>query len=149
MIIIGPYSYHARDSHLPDLPVVPGELAFQDSPGSRVEVSALLDTGNDVTIVSPVKVRELERRMNSLLPVLGQVEYAQPGRREPAYPLGFVFDGDHHDHLYFAIDYPFISPADWVFDVADLWLGQEVLSQLEVCFDGVNRMVTLRDQARY
>jgi len=124
----------------PRLPVLEGAIAFRDT---LVEVTCLLDTGCDITIVNPKKLRELERlrkletRSSIRLPQR-RIEFFHEGLQK-AFDLAFIFPGSHR----FTSRYGFIVPSSWDFDVADVWLGQDILNQLEVTFDGVHGTVTI------
>lgn len=125
----------------PRLIVIDGDIAYRDQPATQVSVKALLDTGAEVTILKSQKLRELEANLGFRLPVTGRIRYYGHDDLQPAFDLAFVFPGDHP---YFS-SYGFITPTDWDFDVADIWLGQDILAQLQVTFDGINQTVTIVD----
>lgn len=110
-------------------------------------MKALLDTGNDVTIVKPDKVNELERHIGGMIPVESRLLYygQSGGSYEPAYALAFVFPGDHQ---HYSSAYGFIAPSNWYFDIADVWLGQDLFRQLVVTFNGIKGTVTVIDPRR-
>jgi hypothetical protein len=120
-------------------------LGFRLAGAAQVLLTVLLDTGNDVTIVRPDKVAELESLFGVKFPVGRSIPYGERGVLEPAYDLDFVFPGDDYRYL---SRYGFIAPASWNFDVADVWLGQDIFSQLIVTFNGPERSVTVLDPNR-
>lgn len=111
----------------------------------RLDVSALLDTGNDLTIIRPDKVIELERLLNCRFPVNKSilrydVEDAVD-KWEPSYNLVFVFPGDHA----YSSTLGMIAPRNFPWDIGEVWLGQEILSQLILTFDGIKGTITIVD----
>jgi hypothetical protein len=129
----------------PRLFVLEAAIAFCHTLDVQVKVKALLDTGNDITIVRPEKVLELEEYLKVMLPV-GRtfLYYGADGseKPEPAYDLAFIFPGGHS----YSSGYGFIAPSNWYFgDIADVWVGQDIFSQLVTTFDGAKGTVTIID----
>ncbi len=125
----------------PRLPIVPGFIAFWHILSTKVHVQALLDTGCDITIVKPEKVWELEKSPHKrrMLPATRHI--AHDGEFQPAVDLAFLFS----DNDCYSSRFGMIVTSKWKFDVADMWLGQEILRQLVVTFDGVQGTVTIID----
>lgn len=125
----------------PKVIVVKGRMAHRYEPDKSVPVEALLDTGNDVTVVKPEKFNDLEASLGYRLPVKRKIKYYGHEPLQPTFDLAFIFPGDH---AYYS-KYGFIVPGRWDFDVGDVWLGQDIFSQLIVTFDGVSETVTISD----
>ena len=122
----------------PRMPLLCAEIAASHAPSVRIGIEMLLDTGTDITIIKPEKVRELGERLGGVIPPLSvQFEH----ELAPAYDLKLVFPGNHS----YSGCIGFIAPEDHEFDLGDVWLGQDVLNQLVVTFDGVNGTVTIVD----
>jgi hypothetical protein len=136
-----------RQIAAPRIPVI-GKLRVSslDNPLTTVEVRALLDTGNDITIISPDKVRELEELLNQDIFQLRKVRYW--GMRyvdyEPAYPLALVFSEEGR----YSSLHGFITPSEdnWDFEDFDMWIGRDIFNQLIVTFDGERGTVTILDR---
>jgi hypothetical protein len=112
----------------------------------QLPVRVLLDTGNDITIVRPESVKALEALLEvDIQPAGNYPFYASSGEPEPAYLLTLAFAAG--DVEYYSTHH-FIAPANWDFDVADVWLGQDIFSQLCVTFDGPAGTVTIVDPGR-
>lgn len=131
------------DPPCPAVHVITGWLACQTDPvHSRevIEVKALLDTGCDVTLVRKELVDELGRRRGSDVQPQRTIELF--GGSRLAYDLIYILPGDH----YCISDYGFTEFASEEFpdlDGTDILLGQDVLNQFIVTFDGPNGMVTI------
>jgi hypothetical protein len=113
-------------------------------PDPRIPVDALLDTGCDNTIVHPKVVEQLEEEMDLDTPLKRRrVAYKSAGRQfnDPVYALAFVFPNGHVRSSRFG----FIAPAAGQFDAASVCIGQDVLSQLVVTFNGLAGTVTIED----
>jgi len=120
-------------------------LTLKRGPSSRqvvsVQVSVLLDTGTDVTIVRPEKITELERSSGPLDFEL--CRYGSPMRHEPLYfDIGIAFPGARKSSSF---KYGIVAPRSWKFDVADLWLGQDILSRFVTTFDGPKGRIKIVD----
>ncbi len=143
----------------PKLPILRNvSLAYSLAPKIKLSVTALLDTGNDITIVNPQTVKRLEREIKRqveseavkadfplVLPVERRIEYYEENNKldpfQPAYDLAFFFtDADGYSS-----PYGFIAPEEWNFENIDMWLGLDVFSKLVVTFDGVRQLVTIAD----
>lgn len=125
----------------PKLIVIKGEMGYRHVPNISVPVEALLDTGNEVTIVKSEKFSDLEAGLGFRLPVKRKLKYYGHEQLQPTFDLAFIFPGQHQ---YYS-DYGFIVPGHWDFDVGDVWLGQDIFGQLIVTFDGVNETVSISD----
>jgi hypothetical protein len=125
----------------PKLIVIEGRVAYRLKSDTVVPVEALLDTGNEVTVIKSEKIRELETSLGFRLPVKRKIQYYGFEHLQPTFDLAFVFPEGHPYHS----KYGFIVPTYWDFDVADIWLGQDILGQLVITLDGVNETVTIVD----
>ena len=125
-------------------------IAARGAEAVRVQVSAMFDTGNDSTIVKPSKVRELERLLGGKkqLPIFARHAYGEFGTKAPAYDLIFSFPdhggpGSSRVGDSYGSAYGTIAPTSWLFDFADVWIGQDIFSQLVCTFDGVEGVLTV------
>ena len=131
----------------PKLPIMNCYIGFD---GVFVKAETLLDTGNDHTIIKPEKVKEIEKKLiknnklpkGGILPV-GEVNFIGESHSglQPSYYLDFKFPKGPR----FSSEYGFIAPSDWHFDVADIWLGQDIFKRFIVTFNGVNGAVTIME----
>ncbi len=135
---------HLRSWPAPAVHVVTGALvsALDPTPRQAVELSALLDTGADVTLISEKKREELEKSRKSLLQTRRSVKFW--GKFRPAYTsLAFILPGGHECRSHIG----FVEVADEesraVLDVSEMLLGQDVLNQFIITFDGPNGTVTI------
>lgn len=129
---------------MPKLFIMEAEIAARNQNVRRRKVSALLDTGNDITIVNPKIVKDLEKDLGFQLPVEKSIFHYDDISEDilqPCYSLSIIFQGDHS----YESEHGFIAPSPWNRDVADLYLGQDIFSQLIVTFDGVEGTVTIID----
>jgi hypothetical protein len=124
-----------------ELPFVSAWITLRNNDTFRVEVNALIDTGADVTIFNIEKLRELEKVTGERIQEARGVNVYGHNEPQPAFELAFVFPGGHSYSSRFGL----VAPADWDFDVADLWLGQDILRQLVVIFDGTHGTVSITD----
>lgn len=122
---------------MPHLYVLKGALVYRCLPHTRIAVEALLDTGCDITIVKPEKIKELENRLDYMISPERTVFYR--GFPVPAYDLAFVLPTGHPLSSHYRV----IAPPREEFDVADMWLGQDIFNQLVITFDGINGTVTI------
>lgn len=125
----------------PMLVMLSGKVGYRNFASFSIPVQALLDSGNDVTILKPQKLREMEKSLGFRLPPKGRIRYYEDAELQPTFDLAFIFPGDHAYFSTFGI----VTPRGWNFDVADMWLGQDLLNQLQVTYDGVNQTVTVVD----
>jgi hypothetical protein len=141
----GKRSYWPR----PRQAVLEGSIVLRQEATVQVSVQALLDPGTDITLVTLDKLRELEREVEAQS---GEKQYIPVRRRfrsvirgqiswEPAFNLAFVFPAGQR----YSSRYGFIVPRGWSPDVGDVWLGQDILSQLVVTFNGPEGTVTIVD----
>ena len=107
-----------------------------------VKVEALLDTGTDITIVKPEKIDEFDNVASLPVPVVRHI--AIGGVFQPAHDLAFFFPDSNLPH---SSEYGMISPLGWDFDVADVWLGQDLLNKFIVTLDGPRGTVSIYDSA--
>ena len=130
---------------IPALPILRrAKLALNHRENINVDVNILLDTGNDVTIVDPRKIQELESLLdnNEQIDPRGATKFF--GEHQPIYDLMCIFPGGNG----YSSECRFIAPDNWEFDVADVFLGQDIFSQLSVTFDAVSQEVTIIDPRR-
>ena len=127
----------------PRLPLVDKcTLAFS-SPAigqAQVEVEALLDSGTDITVFKNEKFQQLENRLGGLaIPLDRHIRFEN--KRYPAFDLTFLFPGG----AAYSSQHRFIRLPDDKFDFGDIWVGQDLLSQVVVTFDGPARTITITD----
>jgi hypothetical protein len=109
----------------------------------RVPVKAVIDTGSDITFVALEALRKLERAVQAatgeLLPIERRILTA--GMARPAYDLAFLLPGTEHAvHS----SYGFVCPAHGAWgDKVDMLLGQDLINQWIVTFDGIHGTVTI------
>ena len=108
----------------------------------RVPVSVLLDTGNDVTLVNPEKAHQLQDLIGFDIPFERRFRHDSSASLEPTYDLVLNFPGSRVPYRH---PYGFMAHTSWNFEVADVWLGQDIFSQLRVTFDGPKGTVTVVD----
>jgi hypothetical protein len=125
----------------PKLFILKAKLLFSDEFKSYVNVNILLDTGNDITIIDFNKVRELERKLGFLIEENKSYPYYGHTDPQPAFDLKLVLKGGY----VLSSTYGFIAPKYWDFDVADVWIGQDIFSQLITTFNGPEGNVTIID----
>lgn len=131
----------------PPMPIVDASISLS---GASVAVRALLDTGAGNSILSRQKFSALEDDLSFLPPVegarLGETKIdlvGASGRNspKPLCDLSFVFPRGHT----YSSEHGFVVMEDWNFDLADMWVGQDIFSQLVVHFNGVDGMVSVID----
>lgn len=126
----------------PTVHVVPGHLTYRGDPEQTrvvIKVEALLDTGCDVTLVRQEKIEELGRCRGVDLQSERMVEiYGSP---KPAFDLTYILPGGHPCTSRYGFvgvtveDFPALEGTDML-------LGQDVLNQFIVTFDGLDGTVT-------
>ncbi|MGE3538962.1 MAG: hypothetical protein AB7N91_16205 [Candidatus Tectimicrobiota bacterium] len=114
----------------------------KDTGVTHEPVEILLDTGTEITLIKQEKLQQLEDRLQYPLPIQGRIYF--DGVPQPSYSLQLAFPTGRP----FSTDYGFVALAetDKVFDVGDVWLGQDILSQLIVTFNGASGTVTIEDR---
>lgn len=118
-------------------------ISFQKSGVLYAEpVEILLDTGTEITLIKPEKLGQLESKLPYFLPIQGRIYFS--GVPEPSYPLQLVFP---HGQSY-SSPYGIVAPTTIELDIGDVWVGQDILLQLIVTFNGVERTVTIEDPSR-
>lgn len=121
--------------------VLAGRVCLGGAAGAATDVSvkatALLDTGTDITTVSHRLVETLEDALGGLIPVERRV--CSRGSMRPALDLAFVLPND--DATACESAYGFIHGDD--LDLGDLWIGQDLLNQWIVTFDGPAGTLTI------
>lgn len=140
---------HFDETRMPRLPLpVLAESAIVAAHNSNVQipVKVLLDTGTDITLVNPAVVNALNSMLGGdsgdPIQLSRKINFFNsPGTSfENAYKLGIVLGG----YKYFSI-FGFIAPRNWDFEDMDVWMGQDILQQLVVTFDGPERTITAMD----
>lgn len=153
----------------PRLPVLHDAwIAHSLVPEVKIPVKVLLDTGNDITIVEPQVLFRLEAEVQkrvdagevkASIPIPFNTERAiphasndleDPGQPPPApgfFPVFtltlFLTPEDNYSSVHGVI-----ARSGWDFEGMDVWLGQDILSQLKVTFDGVGGEVSILDPAK-
>ncbi len=127
----------------PGLYRIEGAVASPQNLELRIGVSALLDTGNDITIINPQVVVELSEELGFYDPLRRgrRIRYLGDHGEEmaPLIDLAFIFPGGH----VCSSDYGFIVPSTKYFDVADIWIGQDLLRKYKTTFDGIKGTVSI------
>jgi len=114
-------------------------LKVKDTPSAaHIELEALLDTGTDITIVKPGIIEDLDNVSPIDIPVDRRISFGDD--LQPAHDLAFFFPNSTWPH---SSEYGIVSHAGWEFDVADVWIGQDLLNKLSVTFDGLRGTVTI------
>lgn len=128
----------------PAVHVLGGTLASARNPQPRqgILISALLDTGSDITLVSKKSLRKLEKDCKIDLhtrrailvwgkfrPVYSYLVLVLPGEHECKSPIGFVEASD--------------DEFGHILNASEMLMGQDVLNKLVVTFDGPNGTVTI------
>jgi len=128
----------------PKVHVVKGDLVCRlDLPDQRwvIGIEVLLDTGCEITLISDSKVKELEDLRK--LDLHAERKVMVRGKHRAAYDLAFVLPGGYPC----TAPYGFVAvPKDEfgnVLDASEMLLGQDVMNQLVVTFDGPNGTVTI------
>jgi hypothetical protein len=124
----------------PKMPLLPVteklSLCYRYDDSVCVPVRALLDTGNDITLVKPETVRRLNKELNFDIPQFRKTRFMGKNgwKYEPTYKLALVFPGGQ----VYSSEYGCISPVaeNWDFEDMDVWVGQDIFNQLVVTFDG-------------
>lgn len=106
-----------------------------------IKVKVLLDTGNDLTIVNPQIVRELERSLEtsgSFIPMCRKVKYYDNGLFEDAFELTLTLPGGYQ----YSSQIGFVA-ANRPYEQWDVWLGQDFFERFVVTFDGPAQTITV------
>lgn len=107
-----------------------------------IPISALLDTGSDVTLISKKSLCKLEKDYGMDLHTRRGILVW--GKYRPTYrQLAFVLSGGHECRS----DIGFVEAADdefgHILNASEMVLGQDVLNKFIVTFDGPNGTVTI------
>lgn len=131
----------------PDAPkvhILSGRLTYRHTDSqdiTGVAAKALLDTGADVSLFSQQKRFEIERSHGTDLPVLRKVRIS--GTLRATYELSYILFGEHACKG----DYGLVEAENGSYfdaeEEVDLFLGQDILNQFIVTFDGPNGTVTI------
>jgi hypothetical protein len=152
----------------PRLPILyDAWVAHAHLPEVKVQVKVLLDTGTDITVFAPRVLRKLEEeaakhiaagQVQSDLPIpfheertipQFSAEEEQEGRKEltdeeifyPVFPLTIFLTPEDS----YSSEHGFILRQRLVFDVAEVWLGQDIFNQLVFTFHGREGKVSISD----
>lgn len=127
----------------PRLPFVDNCALIFSSPAvgqAQVEVDALLDSGTDITVFKKGKFHQLENDLGGLaIPIDRHIRFE--GKWHPAFDLTFLFPGGAS----YSSQHRFIRLPDDTFDIGDIWVGQDLLNQVVVIFDGPAGTITITD----
>lgn len=152
----------------PRLPILcDAWVAHSLVPEVKVLVKVLLDTGNDVTIIEPQVVHTLENEVKERI-ASGEVKVSLPipfpiekfiphcGREQnekdfhqprpediyqPVCALTFFLTATDN----YSSELGPIVMNNWDFEGVEVWLGQDILSQLIVTFNGVDGTISISD----
>lgn len=121
--------------------ILDGQVACRSSEDAGDDIllraRALLDTGTDVTVINPKMISDIENERGMMLHPERRIDCE--GEMRPAYDLTYVFPGGYSC----SSKYGFISMASHFFDQYDLLLGQDILNQLVITFNGIRGTVTI------
>ena len=117
--------------------IIEGKVGVLGCDQHDVSVKALIDTGTDITIVNPEIVRMLEQKMGKHLPL--KRSYCFNESVAPAYALAFKLG----DQLCFNSEMGFIAPQSYIFDIADIYIGQDIFGQYIITLDGIDGTITI------
>jgi hypothetical protein len=154
----------------PKIPVLTfTEIASAHAPQTKIKVRVMLDTGCDVSLVSPNTIKRLDEalrreRVNDAtlldsLPIERSIKFFDPCIKEGNSLVDDYYDEDDDRYYAPAFDlllfltqknayrssYGFLRPDGWKFENFDIWLGRDILNQLIITFDGANETVTIKD----
>jgi len=122
--------------------VIKGTLVYRADDTCRwAGLTALLDTGSDVTVVQTATVKDLGKQRGANLHAERKIEVY--GRLRPAYDLAFVCENHPLVSLYGRFAALPAEALPEVFDLTDMLIGRDVLNQFIVALDGPNRTVTI------
>ena len=138
-IAVRDYGQHQRTITKHPLPIFPSTILLTANPKIRVPCRMLVDTGTDVTLMCLRKLNEIEQKVGRKLPIEREIYFH--GKFVPAFDLAVVFPGG----MQFSSKFGFVLSKQMNHDVADIWLGQDILSQLNSMFYGVDSLFTLID----
>ena len=152
----------------PRLPILHDAwVAHAHIPEVKVRVKVLLDTGTDITVFHPRVLSELEEaaakriasgQMQSDVPIPFHEERFIPHWRNgdenddlkvlksgelfyPAFPLTLFLTPEDN----YSSEHGFILLKGCDFDIAEVWLGQDIFNKLVVTFDGDGGKVSISD----
>ncbi len=120
------------------------ELCWRSRPDVRIPVKALLDTGCDITSISTGALHKLETVLQQdtgeMLPLYRNLVTA--GVMRPTYDLAFILPATDHA---FTSDYGFVWTGNttWWGHTIDMLLGQDLINQWVVTYDGINGTLTI------
>jgi len=123
-------------------PILPGWVCHPKYPDKRIPVRMLVDTGTDITVFRPNLIGELEERLPVLLAPLGIIQHGlgKEGNPSPIYDLELRLENGHR----FKINNKIAAASKTLhFDVADVWLGQDVLSNYSLEINGPAKTLSL------
>lgn len=128
-------------------PLLPSISEVLIGPTHRPEVSirinVLFDTGNDITIVNPRIIEDLDSLLEEgkdLVHVTRQIKYYENGSFEKAYSLVLILPGGYQ----YSTDIGFVA-AQTDFEAWDVWLGQDFFERFVVTFDGPAQLLSVAD----
>lgn len=120
-----------------------GELFWRSRPALRVPVKVLIDTGCDITFVALAALQRLEglvqAKTGELLPIERRILAA--GMPRPAYDLAFLLP-ETGQAVHSTYGFICVAQAECG-DQVDMLLGQDLINQWIVTFDGVHGTITI------
>ncbi|HEY6190452.1 MAG TPA: hypothetical protein VIW80_22560 [Pyrinomonadaceae bacterium] len=157
----------------PKIPVLDfTEIAYALTPQTKLKVRVMLDTGCDLSLVSPRVTEELDEALRkearadqslpSVLPIERRIKFYERCVKEDDQSLPDYRDDDDEllyapafdlllfftEHDSYRSGYGFLQPFGWNFEDFDIWLGRDILNQLVFSFNGPGETVSISDPAK-
>ena len=140
----------SRETRMPKLPLpvlAQATIAGIHNPEGQITVNALLDTGTDITFVNRSIIERLDREFakeEGPVPLARQINNYDNVSNVKAYQKAYKLKLTLGGHSYASV-YGFIVPQVFLFEGMDIWVGQDILQQLIVTFDGPKKTITVVD----
>jgi hypothetical protein len=126
------FQYHLR-----------GELFWRSQPELRIPVTALLDTGCDITLVTRAALQRLQQLVrvttNEFIPAERRIRAG--GVMQPVYDLAFLLPATdyaaHSWHGFVCMQHPHLG------NKVDMLIGQDLFNQWLLTLDGIHGTLTI------